>query len=69
MYNLQDGVKTAAMADQKMEDLDSQLEVSKFFQSIFWGFIKLKQYNYLWYKDFFQTLWNETGIILFAELH
>ena len=35
MYNLQDRVKTAAMADQKMEDLDSQLEVSKFFFRVF----------------------------------
>ena len=35
MYNLQDGVKTAAMADQKKDDLDSQLEVSKFFFRVF----------------------------------
>ena len=41
-YNLQNGVTTAAMTDQEMEDLDSQLEVN-FFQSISRGFIKLKQ--------------------------
>ena len=42
MYNLQDGVKTAAMADQEMEDLDSQLEVSKFFSKYFNRFHKSK---------------------------
>ena len=42
MYNLQDRVKTAAMADQKMEDLDSQLEVSKFFSEYFLRFHKTK---------------------------
>ena len=29
------GVKTAAMADQEMEDLDSHLEGSKFFPKYF----------------------------------
>ena len=42
MYNLQNGVTTAAMTDQEMEDLDSQLEVH-FFQSISRGFLKPKQ--------------------------
>ena len=37
------GVKTAAMADQEMEDLDSHLEVSKFFPKYFKRFYKTNQ--------------------------
>lgn len=35
MFNLQNGITVAAMTEQEMENLDSQLEVCKFFSECF----------------------------------